>query len=45
MNLVGLQDIADTICKFGSEDQKTRFLPRFAKGEVMGAMALTEPDA
>ncbi|OFZ22744.1 MAG: acyl-CoA dehydrogenase [Bdellovibrionales bacterium RIFOXYA1_FULL_36_14] len=45
MNLVGLQDIADTICKFGSEDQKARYLPRFARGEVMGAMALTEPDA
>jgi len=45
MNLVGLQDIADTICKFGTEDQKKRYLPRFAKGEVMGAMSLTEPDA
>lgn len=45
MNLVGLQDIAETICKFGTEDQKERYLPRFARGEVMGAMALTEPDA
>lgn len=45
MNLFGLQDIADTIFKFGSEDQKQRYLPRFCTGEVMGSMALTEPDA
>ncbi len=45
MNLFGLQEIADTISKFGSEDQKARFLPRFAAGAVSGAMALTEPDA
>ena len=45
MNIFGLQEIADTIYHFGSEDQKARFLPRFAAGEVLGAMALTEPDA
>ncbi len=45
MNLYGLQDIAVTLQKFGSEEQKQRVLPRFAKGEVSGAMALTEPDA
>ncbi|MEJ5284473.1 MAG: acyl-CoA dehydrogenase family protein [Brevinematia bacterium] len=45
MNLFGLQDIADTINKFGDEDQKMRYLPRFASGEVTGSMALTEPDA
>jgi alkylation response protein AidB-like acyl-CoA dehydrogenase len=45
MNLFGLQEIADTICKFGSPEQKTRYLPRFASGEISGAMALTEPDA
>jgi len=45
MNLYGLQDIAVTLQKFGSEDQKQRILPKFAKGEVSGAMALTEPDA
>ncbi len=44
-NLVGLQDIAETISKFGSEDQRERYLPRFASGEVDGAMALTEPEA
>ena len=45
MNLYGLQDIAVTLQKFGSEDQKQRILPKFARGEVSGAMALTEPDA
>ena len=45
MNIFGLQEIADTIYHFGSEDQKQRFLPRFSSGEVMGSMALTEPDA
>ncbi len=44
-NLVGLQDIAETVTKFGTEDQKQRFLPRFASGEVDGAMVLTEPEA
>ncbi|MCF7886586.1 MAG: acyl-CoA dehydrogenase family protein [Candidatus Marinimicrobia bacterium] len=45
MNLFGLQDIAVTISKFGSEEQKDRVLPKFCKGEVSGSMALTEPDA
>ncbi len=45
MNLFGLQEIADTICKFGSEEQRQQFLPRFSSGEISGAMALTEPDA
>ncbi len=45
MNLFGLQDIAVTVYKFGSEEQKDRVLPKFCKGEVSGSMALTEPDA
>jgi hypothetical protein len=45
MNLFGLQEIADTIERYGSEEQKQRYLPRFASGEATGAMALTEPDA
>ena len=44
-NLFGLQDIAETICEFGNEDQRQRFLPRFACGEADGAMDLTEPDS
>jgi hypothetical protein len=45
MNLFGLQEIADTIAKFGSEEQKQKYLPKFCSGETSGAMALTEPDA
>jgi len=45
MNIFGLQDIAMTIEKFGDEDQKKEFLPKFTTGEYTGAMALTEPDA
>ncbi|MCK6604740.1 MAG: acyl-CoA dehydrogenase family protein [Ignavibacteriaceae bacterium] len=45
MNLFGLQDIADTIRKFGDEDIRQEFLPGFSTGEYTGAMALTEPDA
>ncbi len=45
MNVFGLQDIADTINKFGSEELKEAYLPRFASGEVTGSMALTEPEA
>lgn len=45
MNIFGLQDIADTINKFASDELKARFLPRFASGEVTGSMALTEPEA
>ena len=45
MNIFGLQDIAITIEKFGDEDQKKEFLPKFSTGEFTGAMALTEPDA
>ena len=45
MNIFGLQDIAETIHKFGNAEQKQRYLPLFASGEVTGAMVLTEPDA
>ena len=45
MNIFGLQDIGDTIKKFGSEEQREEFIPGFCTGEYTGAMALTEPDA
>ncbi len=45
MNIFGLQEIADTILKYGSEEQKEKYLARFSKGDVTGSMALTEPDA
>ena len=45
MNIFGLQDIAETINKFASDEVKAAYLPRFASGEVTGSMALTEPEA
>lgn len=45
MNIFGLQDIAEMICKYGTEEQKQEFIPKFSTGEHTGAMALTEPDA
>lgn len=44
VNIWGLQDCAEIINDFGSDDQRQRFLTRVCKGETM-AMALTEPDA
>ncbi len=33
------------ILMFGTEEQKKKYLPALAKGEVLGAFGLTEPDA
>jgi butyryl-CoA dehydrogenase len=33
------------IILFGSEEQKKKYLPRLAAGEILAAFALTEPDA
>ena len=30
---------------FGSEEQKQKYLPKMAKGEILGCFGLTEPDA
>jgi glutaryl-CoA dehydrogenase len=32
------------IYAFGSEEQRTRYLPKMAKGEIIGCFGLTEPD-
>ncbi len=45
MTIFGLQEIAASINEFGSDEMKARVLPRFSRGEVAGAMVLTEPDA
>jgi butyryl-CoA dehydrogenase len=37
--------VCDPIEKYGSEDQKSRYLTPLAKGEKLGCFALTEPDA
>jgi len=33
------------ILRFGTDEQKNRFLPGMARGEILGAFALSEPDA
>ncbi len=43
-NLWGLQDCAETIYEFASEDQKKRYITHVCEGETM-SMDLTEPDA
>lgn len=45
MNIFGLQDIGDMIVKYGDDNQRQEFVPKFTTGEYTGAMALTEPDA
>lgn len=45
MNIVGLQDIAETINEFAPETIKNKYLPPMCSGEHTGAMVLTEPDA
>lgn len=44
VNIWGLQDCAETINEFASEEQKQKYLPQVAAGATM-AMDLTEPDA
>jgi alkylation response protein AidB-like acyl-CoA dehydrogenase len=36
--------MAAAVERFGTDEQKRRFLPRFASGELRGGIALTEPD-
>ncbi|MBP3432788.1 MAG: acyl-CoA dehydrogenase family protein [Alistipes sp.] len=43
-NIWGLQDCAETINEFATEEIKAKFLPRVSAGETC-AMDLTEPDA
>ncbi|MCG8695188.1 MAG: acyl-CoA dehydrogenase family protein [Minwuiales bacterium] len=48
MSLTGIFNshliMATAVQRYGTEDQKRRFLPRFAAGEIRGGLALTEPD-
>ena len=37
--------LALTIEKFGTPEQKSKWLPKIASGEIRGGLALTEPDA
>ncbi len=48
MSLTGIFNshliMAAAVERFGTEAQKQKFLPAFARGELRGAIALTEPD-
>ncbi|MCH8111150.1 MAG: acyl-CoA dehydrogenase family protein [Proteobacteria bacterium] len=49
MALVGIFNshliMAVLVQRFGTDEQKAYFLPKFATGELRGGLALTEPDA
>jgi alkylation response protein AidB-like acyl-CoA dehydrogenase len=45
MTVYGLQEIASLLEEIGDPETKARVLPRFSRGEVSGAMVLTEADA
>ncbi len=46
MTIVGLQTgVAQDIEKYGTDELRDRYLPRFAAGELQGAMDLTEAQA
>jgi len=48
MSLTGIFNshliMAAAVARFGTDEQKRRFLPKFASGEIRGGLALTEPD-
>jgi glutaryl-CoA dehydrogenase len=37
--------VMHALAAYGSEEQKTHFLPRLARGELIGCFGLTEPDS
>ncbi len=45
MTIFALQEVASTVSEYGDEETRARLLPRFVRGEVGGAMVLTEADA
>ncbi|RJX25926.1 MAG: acyl-CoA dehydrogenase [Dethiobacter sp.] len=42
---VNISLVAKTILKWGTEEQKQKYLPRIAMGEIFGCYGLTEPDS
>jgi butyryl-CoA dehydrogenase len=37
--------VCESVYRYGTEDQKNRYLPLLASGKIIGAFALTEPNA
>ena len=44
LNMVGLVLTAGALLRFGTDEQKQRWLPAIASGETLCAVAVTEPD-
>ena len=48
MSLTGVLNshlmMAELVRRYGTDEQRTRFLPAFAAGDLRGGLALTEPD-
>ena len=42
---VAVQQVGPTLMQFGTDEQKERFLPKIATGDVEFALGYTEPDA
>lgn len=42
---VNISLVAKTILKWGTEEQKQKYVPRIANGEIFGCYGLTEPDS
>jgi butyryl-CoA dehydrogenase len=42
---VNISLVAKTILKWGTEEQKEKYVPRIANGEIFGCYGLTEPDS
>ncbi|MEK6207884.1 MAG: acyl-CoA dehydrogenase family protein [Chloroflexota bacterium] len=42
---IGWNSPAALIYRYGTDEQKARYLPPLAKGQIMGAVAMTEPQA
>lgn len=45
MTTFGYQDVGEAIAKYGTPEQGEMFLPKYTRGEHVGAMVLTEPGA
>ena len=45
MNMAVHSIVAHYVLNHGTEEQKQRWLPRMARGELVGAIAMTEPGA
>ncbi|MDT4937503.1 MAG: hypothetical protein QOG80_1174, partial [Pseudonocardiales bacterium] len=45
VNIIGMPNIAPAIMQWGTEDQKTRFLPRMLRGDDIWCQGMSEPNA